>query len=75
MPMQTSEKSLVHIVLSALEKSPYFVRRRPHVEEKSGHVVIRGTVPTFFLKQMAQETLRRIDGVEQIENQLQVLVD
>ena len=27
---------------------------------------------TFFQKQMAQEAIRRVDGVEQIENLLQV---
>jgi osmotically-inducible protein OsmY len=35
-------------------------------------VRLQGTVGSFYQKQMAQELLRRVDGVERIENQLQV---
>jgi osmotically-inducible protein OsmY len=34
--------------------------------------VLQGVVGTFFQKQMAQEALRRVDGVQQIENNLEV---
>jgi osmotically-inducible protein OsmY len=43
-----------------------------HIKNDSGRVTIHGTVQTFFEKQMAQEALRNINGIESIENQLKV---
>ena len=59
-------------IQSALSENPYLSRRQVRVETNDGHVRIEGTVDSFFQKQMAQELLRRVDGVEKIENQLQV---
>ena len=35
-------------------------------------MVLRGVVSSYYQKQMVQETLRRLDGVGHIENQLEV---
>ena len=35
-------------------------------------MTLRGTVGTFFQKQMAQESLRRVAGVSEIANELEV---
>ena len=59
-------------IQTALSENPYLSRRHVRVETNDGHVRLEGTVDSFFQKQMAQELLRRVDGVEQIENQLQV---
>lgn len=37
-----------------------------------GILRLSGEVPTYFLKQMAQETVRRVDGVQGIVNHLYV---
>ncbi len=57
---------------SALDTSPYFPRRAMQCETDDGRVVLRGTVASYFQKQMAQETVRRIDGVESVDNLLEV---
>ena len=59
-------------VKSVLSKSPYLSRKELRVEANNGHVRLEGTVDSFFQKQMAQEAVRHIDGVEEIENQLVV---
>ena len=59
-------------VESALSNSPYLSRKEVRVEASDGRVRLEGIVKSFFQKQMAQELLRRVDGVEKIENQLQV---
>ena len=41
-------------------------------EAAEGRVVLRGIVKSYFHKQMAQEIVRRVEGVGQIENQLEV---
>ena len=39
---------------------------------QDGVLVLQGTLPTYYLKQLAQETIVRMEGVERIENQIQV---
>lgn len=59
-------------VLIALEKNPYLARRNLRFETSSGRVTLRGVVNTYFQKQMAQESLRHVDGVDEITNELEV---
>jgi len=35
--------------------------------------VLQGSVRTYFQKQMAQEVVRRVEGVEEVDNCLEVL--
>jgi osmotically-inducible protein OsmY len=58
---------------SALERNPYLQRGILRFETAEGRVTLKGVVRTYFQKQMAQEALRRIDGVEEIANELEVL--
>ena len=59
-------------VQSAIDHSPYLAQRNLRCETHEGRVVIRGQVKTFFQKQMAQEVVRNIDGIESIVNYLEV---
>jgi osmotically-inducible protein OsmY len=59
-------------VLTALANNPHLPRRRFECETQQGKVVLRGIVGSYYQKQMAQETLRSIEGIHQIENLLQV---
>jgi osmotically-inducible protein OsmY len=57
---------------SALSTNPHVPSRQVRVEAADGHVVLKGNVGSFFQKQMAQEAIRRVDGVERINNMLEV---
>jgi hypothetical protein len=35
-------------------------------------LIIRGQVPTFYLKQLLQDALKRVDGIRRIENRVEV---
>ena len=59
-------------VLSALEHNPYLARRKLRFEASQGRVTLRGVVGTYFQKQMAQEAIRHVDGVDEITNELEV---
>ncbi|MBN1395744.1 MAG: BON domain-containing protein [Pirellulales bacterium] len=59
-------------VLTALERNPYIERRNLRFETSSGRVTLRGVVNTYFQKQMAQEAIKRIEGVDEIANELEV---
>jgi osmotically-inducible protein OsmY len=70
--MSVSQPQLAQQIQNAVVHNPHLNHRRMHIKTKQGRVVINGTVDSFFEKQMAQEALRNIDGVEQIENHLEV---
>jgi osmotically-inducible protein OsmY len=59
-------------VLNALEQNPYLTRRNLRFETRQGRVTLRGVVNTYFQKQMAQEVLRHVEGVDEITNDLEV---
>jgi osmotically-inducible protein OsmY len=51
---------------------PLFRRRQLGVFGGQGNVVLTGTVTSFYEKQVAQEFIRRCEGVRQIENRIEV---
>ena len=63
---------LLEQIRTAIEDSPYVGRRKLRCENEHGHVRLRGHVETYFQKQMAQETVLRLDGVQHVENLLEV---
>ena len=60
-------------VTSALQKNPYVDFSSLKCETKEGCVVLKGVVPSYFEKQMAQESLRSVEGICHILNELEVL--
>jgi osmotically-inducible protein OsmY len=70
--MPEASPNLVDQVHSAIQNNPYLSGRKLRFEAAAGRVVLQGKVSSYFQKQMAQEALRHIDGVQEIENQLEV---
>jgi len=66
------ESPLLEKLRGALSQSHFLSPRQVRVETVGGNVRLEGTVGSFYQKQMAQELVRRVDGVETVENQLQV---
>ena len=64
--------SLRDVVQAQLSRSPFITGRNLRVELIDDEVVLTGHVPTYYQKQMAQESLRGIDGVAQVRNELEV---
>lgn len=59
-------------VAQAIDDAPHLNRQHLRFETCDGRVVLRGVVASYFQKQMAQEAVRRIDGVCDISNELEV---
>ncbi len=57
---------------SALKKNPYFLGSVLKFQWESGRVIVQGTVPSYYIKQMVQETVRTFQGVGEIKNEVQV---
>ncbi len=64
--------SLAERVEGAIVANPYFCGRRLRFEAEEGRVILSGSVGTYYQKQMAQEIIRRIEGVREIDNCLEV---
>ena len=70
--LQPALNDLDAVVGNVLKKSPYLSGRSLRFEASDGRVVLRGTVGSYYQKQMAQEALRSVEGIGTIENQLEV---
>lgn len=65
--------SLKDRVCHALARQTPLIGRKVAYRVVNHSVVLTGSVQTFFQKQMAQETLRGIAGIERIVNELEVV--
>lgn len=68
----TEPNSLLIRIDQAFSVSPHLCGRQLVIETDADTVVVRGTVETYYQKQMAQEIMRRVEGVQKIDNQLEV---
>lgn len=68
----TEPNTLLTRIDQAFSVSPHLSGRHLVVEKDADTVVVRGTVETYYQKQMAQEIMRRVEGVQKIDNQLEV---
>ena len=79
MPTEPTEGSaspdahaLADAVRSALDKTGHGRLRRIDVEVEGQTVFLRGRLPSFYLKQMAQVTVLAVPGVALLRNEIQV---
>jgi osmotically-inducible protein OsmY len=73
--MQHDKTTFESRLMSAISDNPYLAGRQVRLETEQGRVVLKGVVNSYFQKQMAQESLRRVEGVNEIEieNELTVM--
>lgn len=67
-----AEIQLLDRAQAALNRNPHLARNRLKLEARQGRITLHGTVGSYYQKQMAQETLRKLDGVNVVENLLEV---
>lgn len=71
--MHTKESmELTDLVGSALRRRMLGTRTL-RFELRDGTVVLSGLVRSYYQKQLAQESVREIDGVEAIDNRIEVV--
>ena len=57
---------------SSIRRVGRFATRSVSCSYHEGVLILRGLVPTYYLKQIAQTTVMGIDGVEQVDNRIEV---
>ena len=70
--MSSRQPTLADRCDSVIAANPYLNGRNLRFETEEGRVTLKGVVNTYFQKQMAQEALRKVDGVTDIANELEV---
>ncbi len=60
------------LAAEVLGQSPQPLLRRLHVQETEKEIVISGTLPSYYLKQLAQEALRPVLGERRLRNRIRV---
>jgi osmotically-inducible protein OsmY len=71
--MPATDTTLISRIDEAIQTNPHVSGRTLRFETDGNRVVLHGAVASYFQKQMAQEAIRRVEGVEQIENCLEVM--
>ena len=68
-----STASLIRpMAAEVLGQSSQPLLRRLDVEETDNEVIISGTLPSYYLKQLAQETVRPLLGRRRLLNRIEV---
>ena len=67
--------SLSDLGRKQLERHPHFRGRSEviAIEQQGRILVVSGRLPSFYLKQLVQETLRHVPGVQAVCNEIQVV--
>lgn len=65
-------RGIASSVTERLSASPYFRLRSVWCDYHEGVLCLRGRVPTFYLKQVAQTIACQVDGVEECMNRIEV---
>lgn len=76
---ETAAPTVSHGALAAevemrLQTSPHLCLRSVTCDQREGVVVLRGRVPSYYHKQLAQELVRQIAGTFAIVNVVEVAV-
>ncbi len=55
-----------------LRDSPYLALKAVSCEFREGVLTLRGCLPTYYFKQMAQTAVAGLEGVVSVDNQIEV---
>ena len=70
---QTPQPGLLELAEGCLRRNPYRTLKNVACDCRDGVLVLRGCLPSYYLKQVAQEVVARLEGVQAIDNQIQVV--
>lgn len=71
-PCRSADEAVAAAAQKRFSESSYSALRSVSCEYHEGMFVLRGTVPSFHMKQLAQELVRKIEGVGAVVNSLEV---
>ncbi|HEY4260133.1 MAG TPA: BON domain-containing protein [Schlesneria sp.] len=73
MTATTADTDILSAASAALHHTGYAQLRAVKLYCHHGRIVLQGRIPTYFLKQLAQEVVRHVPNVKEIDNDLRVV--
>lgn len=64
--------SITDQLQQVIVQHPHLKQRSVRCDSVDGTVTLRGSVRSYFEKQMAQEAVRRVEGIRLVSNHLEV---
>ncbi len=72
-PRDRSPNEQVHdAIVQLMELSPHHELRQIHIDISDQQILLTGIAPSYFIKQMAQETARQACPVRKMHNRIKV---
>jgi hypothetical protein len=68
----SADDALCDAALQRLQSSSYAALRRLRCEVNEAVVVVHGVLPSYYLKQIAQTLIQRLDGIKSVTNLVEV---
>jgi hypothetical protein len=68
-----SSQRIVEGAERCLRSNSYLALKNVTCEYHEGVLTLRGCLPSYYLKQIAQTAVSRLDGVERINNEIEVI--
>jgi osmotically-inducible protein OsmY len=72
-PRQAQSQGIVEGAENRLRCNPYLALKNVSCEYREGVLTLRGCLPSYYLKQMAQTAVAHLDGVRQVVNEIEVV--
>jgi osmotically-inducible protein OsmY len=72
-PLVQEREIIAARVESCMRRSGYYELRGVSCGFHEGVLILRGRVPSFHLKQVAQSLVFHLDGVQEVSNRLEVV--
>ena len=73
MQSSTTPTTFVDQASTIFAHHPHLSHRKVKCRAEANCAIIEGEVHSFYEKQLAQEALREVKGIEKVENQLDVV--
>jgi osmotically-inducible protein OsmY len=67
------DEGVAQRVRSQLQDNPYHALRFISWDYRDGVLTLSGRLPTYHLKQMAQAAVASVEGVERVQNRIEVV--
>ena len=73
LPAQPAAGTIAQTAKQRMLDCPHLTMQRVWCEFQQGRLFLRGQVPSFYLKQLAQTAVVGLDGVGQVVNEIEVV--
>ena len=70
---QSEDRSLASAAEKLLQESSYYALRNISCDQRNGTLILHGRVTSYYMKQMAQVLIRKINPENGIDNRLEVV--